>query len=69
MERDVQVEKDSYERIWELISEKRNENYADVMNYLRTRLRFTILRSSLIAIRGVGGKKESEWHDVKWYFI
>ena len=34
-------------RIGELISIKRNEDYADVINYLRTRLRFTILRSTL----------------------
>lgn len=45
-------------RIGELISIKRNEDYADVINYLRTRLRFTILRSTLIAIRGVRGRKK-----------
>ena len=44
-------------RVAELISIKRNEEYKDVINYLRTRLRFSILRSTLIAVRGVRGRK------------
>ena len=50
-------EADNYhKRIATLISEKRNERYSDVMNYIRTRLRFCILKSVLVAIRGVRGK-------------
>ena len=44
-------------RVAELISIKRNEEYKDVINFLRTRLRFSILRSTLIAVRGVRGRK------------
>ena len=43
-------------RLAELIAQKRNEPYAVIMNYIRTRLRFALLRSILIAVRGVRGK-------------
>ena len=49
-----------HKRIATLISEKRGERYSDVVNYLRTRLRFSILRSVLTAVRGVRGKSRSE---------
>ena len=49
-----------HKRIATLISEKRNERYSDVMNYLRMRLRFSILRSVLTAVRGVRGKSKKE---------
>ena len=49
-----------HNRIATLISEKRNERYSDVMNYIRTRLRFSILRSVLTAVRGVRGKTTRE---------
>ena len=39
----------------EKISNKRSEKYSHVMSYIRTRIRFAILRSVLIAIRGVRG--------------
>ena len=48
-----------------LIAEKKNESYADVINYIRTRLRFSLLKSVLMAIlRGVNrykhrGKREA----------
>ena len=45
-----------HKRIASLIAEKRNESYADVINYVRTRLRFSLLKSTLTAIRGVRGK-------------
>ena len=38
-----------HKRIALLISEKRNENYDDVLNFIRTRLRFTLLKSILLA--------------------
>ena len=38
------------------IANKTKEEYSHVMNHLRTRLRFTLLRSTLIALRGERGK-------------
>ena len=49
-----------HKRIATLISEKRGERYADVINFLRTRMRFSILRSVLTAVRGVRGKNKIE---------
>ena len=43
-------------RLAELIALKRKENYSHVMQHIRTRLRFALLRCTLIAIRGVRGK-------------
>ena len=45
-----------HKRIAFLISEKKNEDYADVISYIRTRLRFSVLKSVLTAVRGVRGK-------------
>ena len=39
-------------RLAELIAAKRKERYSDVISYIRKRLRFALLRSTLIAIRG-----------------
>ena len=39
-----------------MIAEKRGEQYPDVINFVRTKLRFSLLRSVLIAVRGVRGK-------------
>ena len=39
--------------IAELIADKRKENYAVVLNYIRTKLRFYLLKGVLISIRGV----------------
>merc|ERR1711874_189674 len=47
-------------RIAELISEKKGEKYGQVMQYIRTRLRFALLRCTLVAIRGVRGKRSSK---------
>ena len=38
------------------IADKRQESYPDVMSFIRTKLRFSLLRSVLIAIRGERGK-------------
>ena len=46
-----------HKRIAELIANKRKENYADVLNYIRTRLRFCLLKSVLISIRGIRGRR------------
>ena len=45
-----------HKRIVTLIASKKNEEYADVISYIRTRLRFSILKSTLIAVRGERGK-------------
>ena len=45
-----------HKKIAELISKKTREEYSHVMSHLRTRLRFTLLKSTLIAIRGERGK-------------
>ena len=49
-----------HKRLAQLISEKRNEPYSCVVNYIRTRLRFTLLKSVLTSLRGVRGKNLNE---------
>ena len=44
-------------RLAELIALKRKEAYADVISYIRKKLRFALLRSTLIALRGYRGQK------------
>ena len=59
-------------RIAELIAEKKGEKYGQVMQYIRTRLRFALLRCTLVAIRGVRGKrtsKESHVDDISFNLI
>ena len=57
----VDIEADRHhKRIASLIAEKRRESYADVLNYIRRRLRFCLLKSVLIAISGVRGKRMKE---------
>jgi len=50
-----------HKRIATLISIKRKEEYSDVMNYIRTRLRFCLLKSTLMAVRGVRGRQKKEY--------
>ena len=49
-----------HKRLATLISIKQNETYSSVVNYIRTRLRFSLLKSVLTSIRGVRGKKMNE---------
>ena len=49
-----------HKRLAELIAEKRNESYPSVVNYIRTRLRFCLLKSILIGLRGIRGKRTRE---------
>ena len=42
-------------RLAELITEQRSEKYSNVMMHVRVRLRFALLRSTLIALRGIRG--------------
>ena len=48
-----------HKRLAELISRKRNEDYHHVINHIRMKIRFAMLRSVLIALRGERGKKPS----------
>ncbi len=47
-------------RLASRIAEKRGERYEHVMGFIRTKLRFALLKSTLIAIRGVRGKPSNE---------
>ena len=44
-------------RLAERTSSKSGQSYADVMKFLRTRLRFDLLRTTIIQLRGARGKK------------
>ena len=46
-----------HRRLAKLIAEKRNENYEDVISHMRTRLRFILLKSVLVSLRGIRGKQ------------
>jgi len=47
-------------RIAKLIAAKRNEEYSFVVNYIRTRLSFCMLKSVLLGLRGERGKKTAK---------
>ena len=47
-----------HRRLATLIARKRNEEYHHVVNHLRTRTRFALLRSVLVAVRGERGKRQ-----------
>ena len=46
-----------HKKIAELVAVKTKEDYSKVMNHIRTRIRFTLLRSTLLAVRGIRGKQ------------
>ena len=48
-------------RLAELVSVKTRESYAQVMCNIRTRLSMDIMRSVLVAVRGVRGKAKKAW--------
>ena len=50
-------------RIAEKTSEKTNELYSQVMMHVRTRLRFAMLKSTLVGLRGYRGKKAKAWDE------
>ena len=60
-------------RIAELLSIKRKEQYSDVIAYIRKRIRFSLLRATLIAIRGYRGRdtgnKVTELSDVAFNLV
>ena len=45
-----------HKKVAVLVSNKTKEEYSHVMSHLRTRLRFTLLKSTLVAIHGERGK-------------
>ena len=47
-----------HKRVAQLLSFKRNERYEDVINFIRTKVRFALLKSVLMAIRGIRGKQK-----------
>ena len=49
-----------HKRMAELISLKRNEDYHHIINHIRTRVRFSLLRSVLVAVRGERGKRHKD---------
>lgn len=49
-----------HKRVAELIAAKRGEQYSDVLNHIRTKIRFSLLKSVLVAVRGVRGKGSRE---------
>ena len=42
------------------IANKKQELYSQVVSFIRTKLRFSLLKSTLIAIRGVRGKQRKQ---------
>ena len=50
-----------HKRLAKLISEKKQERYSDVMNCMRTKLCFTMLRSVLVSVRGSKGKSSRRY--------
>ena len=44
-------------RLATLIANKREESYGHVVSYIRTKIRFSLLKSVLISLRGVRGKQ------------
>ena len=45
-----------HKRLAELISAKRGEEYSHVVNHIRTKIRFALLRCTLVAVRGERGR-------------
>ena len=48
------------QKIAQKIASKRQEKYPDIMSFIRNKLRFSLLRSVLIAVRGERGKPSSK---------
>jgi hypothetical protein len=45
-----------HKRVAQMVSEKTKKNYGDVMNVMRTKLSFAMLKSVLMSVRGSRGK-------------
>ena len=53
-----------HKKVAELVSNKTKEDYSKVMSHIRTRIRFTLLKSTLIALRGVRGKQQKTTQNI-----
>ena len=51
-------------RLSEKISDNSYEARSMVTNYIRTKIRFAILRSTLIALRGIRGRGKTMYHNI-----
>ena len=49
-----------HKKVAELISVKKGEQYSDVVNHIRTRIRFSLLKSVLVAVRGERGRRRRQ---------
>ena len=47
-------------RLASLLSEKKGNSYSDTISFIRRRLRFCILKTTLVAIRGFRGRKQPD---------
>ena len=52
-----------HKRIAELIAKKGGDSYADVVNHVRTRIRFALLKSTLVAVRGERGRGRKRFNN------
>ena len=52
-------------RISRRIAEEKKEAIAQVTNHIRTRLRFALLKSTLIALRGIRGKADKNYTSIE----
>ena len=48
-----------YKRIAERVASKTLQKYSDVVSFIRRRLRFDLLKTTLIALRGFRGSKRN----------
>ena len=46
-----------HQRLASLVVERRQETYGEVLNVMRTKLSFAMLKSVLVSVRGARGKK------------
>ena len=51
-------------RIASLIAQKSNERYPEVINFIRTRVSFSLLKSTILCIRGCRGQKSRTPDDI-----
>ena len=47
---------EALKKLAQKMADKRDERYANVISFMRIKLRFALLRSTLIAVRGERGK-------------
>ena len=61
-----------HKKIAEMTADKTKEKYSDVIRYIRTLVRFSILRSTLVALRGYRGRVKSQnqnYQDISFNLI